>query len=74
MYCFSEEPYILSVLFPILFIMSDDTTMPVVDETVVPATEETCADGSCCKDDGSCNTEEAPSTEEAPETEAPAAE
>ncbi len=58
------EPAILSVLFPILFIMSDETTTPV-DETVVPATEETCTDESC--------TPEVTETPEAPaETEATA--
>lgn len=43
-----REPAILSVLFPILFIMSDETTTPV-DETVVPATVDgVCADGTTC--------------------------
>jgi hypothetical protein len=42
----TRETAILSVLFPILFTMSEETTTPV-DETVVPATEETCTDESC---------------------------
>ena len=42
----TREPAILSVLFSILFTMSEETTTPV-DETVVPAAEETCTDESC---------------------------
>lgn len=55
---------ILSVLFPILFIMSDEATTPV-DETVVPATEETCVDGVCADGTPCTPTEEAPATTEA---------
>jgi len=57
------EPAILSVLFPILFIMSDETTTPDV-EPVVPTTpaEETAT------------AEVDPTTEAPTETEAPTAE
>jgi hypothetical protein len=65
------EPAILSVLFPILFIMSEETT-PAVD-AVVPATEETCVDGVCA--DGTTCAPEVEETTEAPaETEATPAE
>jgi hypothetical protein len=62
--CDTREPAILSVLFPILFIMSDETTTPV-DETVVPATEETCVDGVCADGTTCAPTEEAPTETEA---------
>jgi len=66
-----REPAILSVLFPILFIMSEETT-PAVD-AVVPATEETCVDGVCADGTTCAPTEEA--APEAPaETEATPAE
>ncbi len=70
----TREPAILSVLFPILFIMSDETTTPV-DEAVVPATEKTCTDGTCA-DGTPCTDESCTPAEEgtAPATETPAEE
>ncbi|MEI6711129.1 MAG: hypothetical protein WCK88_02610 [bacterium] len=67
------EPAILSVLFPILFIMSDEATTPV-DETVAPATEKTCADGTPCTDESCTPAVEETATEAPTETEATPAE
>ncbi len=54
------KPAILSVLFPILFIMSDDTTIPSEEEVVPTTPAETPTEATPAEEGESTETEATP--------------